>query len=113
VIVDSVELARVVIPKQDLLIKKLDSTNTWHESINSALKIENSNLRIAHTNDSLTIKKQDGGIAKLNEQLAKLPEAPKKDKFLGFIPQPSRKVSFGVGTVVGAVSMIVVSSAVK
>lgn len=87
------------------------------------LRVENDSLRsqivLFHVQDSLQIvataklkdalANQTHRADSLDLRLRNLPQTPKSDKILGFIPMPSRTVVFVAGTVTG----LVLSSVIK
>jgi hypothetical protein len=108
-ITDSVEMARIIIPAQETLIAKQKQDLVWYINVHMLDSEEKSNLRVAIVQKDSIIDKQALGLVRLQNQLTKLPDAPKHERLLGFIPMPSRKVAFVAGTIVGAVGILKLS----
>jgi ribosomal protein L17 len=103
---DSVILARTVIPKQDTVIAVQDTMLTKKDSTIVDYANQVGFFHIAVTQKDSTIGIQKVSIDTLTNKLTNLPKAPKPDKFLGFIPMPSRKLSGAVGFLLGVVATI-------
>jgi hypothetical protein len=107
---DSVEMARVIIPKQDSLIVKQDSTiradsNIFKQNATEAGKLRFSLAEEIKSKDSFKNTAQE-----LQNQLDKMPKTPKDpDKLFGLIKMPSRTTGAIVGFIGGVVTMIAIS----
>lgn len=104
-VTDSVQMARVVIPAQDTLIKKQDSTITIQGTIIEANKVEAVSLRGANR-----VLSDKNGVLKfsvdtLTRVIRNMPVPPKNPNkiFFGLIPKPNRVQSAIAGFVSGVV----------
>lgn len=112
---DSVELARTVIPAQDDLIEKLDSTNTGLVISNGLLNRENLGLRASHGKLTLEIVDLRFALDSARTNLVNIPEPPKNpDKFFfGLLNKPTRTQTAVIGFVGGVVTTAIIINNVE
>ena len=110
IIKDSVEMARVIIPAQDTLIRKQDSTIVVWRASHTLLTLENHELLTANglllsQNGTLTLALDSARTNLIN--IPKPPEDPDKF-FFGLLNKPTRLQTLGIGFVGGGITAIVV-----
>ena len=110
---DSVELARVVIPKQDTVIQKQDSTIKVDDKALAQKDSALIQLRTAEHGQTMVADSLKKKLNEVSDQLKKAPAPPKPERFLGIFPEPSRKVAGAVGYILGILTVIEVSKVVK
>lgn len=111
VIKDSVEMARTIIPAQNILIKKQDSTIVVWRASHTLLTLENNRLVTANgllfsQNGTLRLALDSARTNLVN--IPKPPEDPDKF-FFGLFKKPTRMQALGIGFVGGVVTAIVIN----